>query len=156
MQMAQQARLAASCTISRHKKAPRRASQYTGIKTATEATPGENESDTAGRSKHIACLERAARGGNCVQLPRQGEEVYIPPVEEQRVGAGVREAHTSQGFPLKLLSTPCDAMSTPIPFPRGNLKQDGRSSMAIAVATAWQSSASLEGAITTMLGRQPM
>ena len=36
------------------------------------------------------------------------------------------------------------------------LKQDGRSSMAAEVATMWMSSASLLGAMTTMLGRQAM
>ena len=37
-----------------------------------------------------------------------------------------------------------------------DLKQDGRSSMAADVATMWMSSASLLGAMTTMLGRQAM
>ena len=50
--------------------------------------------------------------------------------------------------------TPSAAMSTPMPVPRGKRRAEGRSSMAMAVATAWQSSASLEGAIRTMFGRQ--
>ena len=50
--------------------------------------------------------------------------------------------------------TPAAAMSTPMPVPRGKRRHDGRSSMEIAVATAWQSSASFEGAIRTMFGRQ--
>lgn len=55
---------------------------------------------------------------------------------------------TSRGMPLYSVGS-----STPMPFPLGYRKQLGRSSMAAAVATMWQSSASSEGAITTMLGR---
>ena len=44
--------------------------------------------------------------------------------------------------------------TAPSPLPLGKRKQDGRSSMAIEVATMWHSSASLEGAITTMFGSE--
>jgi hypothetical protein len=43
-----------------------------------------------------------------------------------------------------------------MPLPLGYRKQEGRSSMAAAVATMWQSSASSDGAMTTMLGRHAM
>ncbi|KAJ0934394.1 hypothetical protein HanRHA438_Chr03g0106901 [Helianthus annuus] len=43
-----------------------------------------------------------------------------------------------------------------MPLPLGYLKQLGRSSMAAAVATICMSSASSEGAITTMFGKQAM
>lgn len=43
-----------------------------------------------------------------------------------------------------------------MPFPRGNLKQLGRSSIAAEVATMWTSSASSDGAMTTIFGRQAM
>lgn len=49
---------------------------------------------------------------------------------------------------------PSALRSTPSPFPLGNRNTEGRSSMAIEVATMWHSSASLEGAMTTMLGMQ--
>ena len=54
-------------------------------------------------------------------------------------------ALTSQGVPLWFLATPFWPKSAPMPLPRGKRKQDGWSSMAMAVATALHSSASLEG-----------
>ncbi|GER38040.1 tannin-related R2R3 MYB transcription factor [Striga asiatica] len=47
-------------------------------------------------------------------------------------------------------------ISAPMPFPLGYLRQLGRSSIIAAVAIMCMSSASSEGAITTMLGRQAM
>ena len=58
-------------------------------------------------------------------------------------------SHTSQGVPLKLEDTPLAARSTPMPLPRGKRKQDGRSSIATAVATALHSSASFDGCMHT-------
>ncbi|KAI8536437.1 hypothetical protein RHMOL_Rhmol10G0257100 [Rhododendron molle] len=46
--------------------------------------------------------------------------------------------------------------TAPIPLPLGNLKQQGLSSMAAAVATMCISSASSDGAMTTMFGKQAM
>ncbi|KMT09296.1 hypothetical protein BVRB_6g133950 [Beta vulgaris subsp. vulgaris] len=45
---------------------------------------------------------------------------------------------------------------TPIPFPLGYLKQLGLSSIATAVATMCISSASSDGAMTTIFGKQAM
>ena len=52
---------------------------------------------------------------------------------------------SGQAVPFRLAATPYSARLTPWPLPLGNLKQDGRSLMETAVATALQSSASLEG-----------
>lgn len=65
-------------------------------------------------------------------------------------------ARTGIGVPLRSGVMPSAARSRPVPLPRGKRKQEGRSSMAAHVATMLMSSASLEGAMTTMLGRQAM
>ena len=49
------------------------------------------------------------------------------------------------GPTLRFAATPNSARSTPSPLPRGKRKQEGRSFMETAVATALQSSASLDG-----------
>lgn len=56
---------------------------------------------------------------------------------------------TSRAIPLLF-----GGRTVPIPLPLGNLKQLGLSSMAAAVATMCISSASSDGAMTTMLGKQ--
>lgn len=53
-----------------------------------------------------------------------------------------------QGLPFRSAATPYSARSTPKPLPLGKRKHDGRSLMETAVATALQSSASLEGCKT--------
>lgn len=58
---------------------------------------------------------------------------------------------TSIGVPLLWAGR-----TAPIPLPLGNLKQLGLSSITAAVATMCISSASSDGAITTMLGKQAM
>lgn len=58
---------------------------------------------------------------------------------------------TSSGVPLLL-----GGRTAPIPLPLGNLKQLGLSSIAAAVATMCISSASSDGAMTTILGKQDM
>ena len=58
---------------------------------------------------------------------------------------------TSRGVPLLL-----NGITAPIPLPLGNLKQLGLSSMTAAVVTMCISSASSDGAMTTILGKQAM
>lgn len=67
--------------------------------------------------------------------------------ESIRVGFDI----TSNGVPLLLRGR-----TQPMPFPLGYLKQLGLSSMAAAVATMFISSASFEGAITTIFGKHAM
>mmetsp|Transcript_12318 Transcript_12318/g.30134 ORF Transcript_12318/g.30134 Transcript_12318/m.30134 type:complete len:209 (-) Transcript_12318:1505-2131(-) len=62
----------------------------------------------------------------------------------------------SSGVPFRSLVMPCALRSRPRPLPRGKRKHEGRSSIAAAVATMLMSSASLEGAMHTMLGSDAM
>ena len=71
--------------------------------------------------------------------------------ELHRYGKHLLLLLTSSGVPLLLRGK-----LAPIPLPLGNLKQLGLSSMAAAVATMCISSASSDGAMTTILGKQAM
>nr|GMD00673.1 hypothetical protein BVRB_6g133950 [Ipomoea batatas] len=76
---------------------------------------------------------------------------------EFSISAAPRHCWTIEPYPkIATLLPSLRGRGTPTPFPLGNLKQLGLSSIVTAVATMCISSASSDGAMTTMLGKQAM
>ena len=85
-----------------------------------------------------------------VPYPRSATSVPLSRIRPLPMGS------TWPSRPGSAKTTPSASMSTPTPAPRGYRKHDGPSSYASDVAIMWHSSASLDGAITTMSGRHAM